>query len=100
MIADVSSYWEAGRAAGTPARCGRASKALRAAIPPRGKLTDLEWPSVAQVAADKVKPDTWNAHLDCRASFSGFREIALKKWKTLTRRFGKIGIASSAGEAW
>jgi hypothetical protein len=48
---------------------GRSSPRLTAAWVDAGRV----W--AAQVAADKVKPDTWNAHLDCRGGFNSPRTL-------------------------
>jgi len=64
-----------------------------------GKLTDLGCPPGAQVAADKVKPDTWNAHLDCRAHLDSFQTSLVTKMGNADARFGKIGIGRTRWEA-
>jgi len=55
--------------------------------------------SGASVAADKVKPDTWNAHLDCRAHLNSFQTSLVTKWGDADARFGKIGTDRTRWEA-
>jgi hypothetical protein len=56
-----------------PMACARPGRAQLSAadrrLGRRGRV------SAAQVAADKVKPDTWNAHLDCRGGFNSPRTL-------------------------
>jgi len=43
------------------------------------------------VAADRVKPDTWKAHLECRAHLNNFHAGSWRIGENADARFGKIG---------
>jgi serine/threonine-protein kinase len=47
--------------------------------------------SETPVAAGKVKPDTWKAHLECRAHLNNFQAGSWQIGENADARFGKIG---------